>query len=1512
MLRSQEGSSLEVQTMLRHQARSRSVARPFILAVVLACASVASCGNPQAPVSQLGTNIVDKSIFQGSWYMAQTIVDFDYEAAGLGFVGEVGRDGTSGGFAIPRIRWVIDEQMLYAFRDYQTVSDAVDPWADERQDDPRFIGQPVAAFAIQSHFDIRRAYNTVTGEELNVLTENTVDRRWWERRFMRVDFSRNLIAARSGISADLQAIFGEIRREPADIFVQSQSNFPREWLPQFHYMSCSSPDDPNCSEGDRIYAGDYAPGQLYHMSFVTLELLSPGLVFFPGFGLVPYCGEGSLGLPECASVPIAVRTSFLRVSDRREYQPEHWQDDLFERAGYFRLERDTFDTTHHADDVSWGTTDFRNLAVFRHNMWRDWYSERVIEGSSCSTAVDCRDLLSGSPGQTARCRAGVCVERTPTPYAERGIRRITWHTSMELPAHLVRPAFEVASEWNRAFMEIARVRTGRALPAYPEVSCQRDNPDGYCYCIDVEGRSEPLNPTCPGQYDPFESPADAVARGAVDPFDCYVEVPPGAEPDVSDPAVAARLADTDYYGWFRARMVGSECINELRVNTCNLAAVRDNPNGPGTTDGLDCQLRGDMRFSLLSYVDQPGTPFLGVAQFRADPVTGELISSDANIGGPALQSVRTRAMQAYDLIAGRYTVQEFFTGEDIRAYLEAANRVDLPAPPRIDFSVAASIPGATLDPLVRQEIHRVMDRAEARAERLRGPEGRARTYVDRMATLAGTDIERRLLGDEELFALAGVGVLPRGVNRAELREQLLREVSPFRGGLERQIRRSIENELRLNAAGMHMVNEFTDDSVLWYVNQHRDWPRARVEFELNRRLYRQTEIHEMGHCVGLRHDFGASADTQNYAPNYYLIANAFPLPDPRTFDRDGTPGFSPDEQRDYEDAYRAARRRRELAGIDAWMNSAIMEYTANWYQRIQGAGFHDWMAVALGYAGLVDIYDNRDGRRPSEVNSSNTPRAYLQYYLGGEVCTVDSDCPYAADGPRASELTSANFESGLTQRCVSSPTTAGQRVCSNFDSDSRALAQAIEAGTASNRWIPIHYRYCEDYRAATRSLAWCNTFDEGDSFREMVRNAAEAYDRMYIFRAFRRYRRLFGYGYADGVLRYMLPIVNLQQDLLYRYANDPSFRETTGPFGFYDQFLASADGLNFLAAVMAAPSVGSYTWNTGYQRYERSSLDPNAVGANLSIPLGLGRYQYSVYQSGLTGFGRVERIGAILDKIFAIQILSIRGLSPFWGADEVFNTNFYDLFPNEINQLFRGMIGDQPAQYMPRVVCESGTFPDCRGPRLVYMDFYRGDCSTPGSRTCRPNPAEVTYRDLRVLEGGDTILLQSFAAILGLSYFPVYYDTTFQSQLFMCVEGRGDCATPPPDAVEGVDYVRHTSNRFFQSYLAWQLTPSSGVAEQQSIAFAMVLEARNAALTLQSLREYRGDFGGAPYDMGNITRRAELDAIGYVIPANDIVGREISRLDARVRELESFFNYLIQIERQFGINEPFIYNRPEL
>ncbi len=1464
-----------------------------------------ACGDPQAPINRVGVNVVEKSAFTGSWYMNTTIIDLEYEGAPIAFVGANSGDGSGGflGFSLPRVRWVIDEHYLYAYRDYELVGDPDDPFAIAGDEDPDFLGQPVAAWAIESHFDIQRTYNSVTGEEQNVVVENVTDRHWYERDFMRVDWSQNLV---DGL---FQAPGGFVAAESTALFVQDESNLPASYRPQFHFMGCNGPDDDACDADDQDYARDYDQGTLYSMSFVNQMLVAP--TPNADFGILCRFSEAVEqffpSAPECATVQIYTRTSFLRVSDRRDYEPVGWTNDRFNRAGYFALDRPTYDRSTNAADPSYGFTDFTNQSANRQNIWNEWF-QRDADGN----------VMRDDTGR-----------RMTIPYADRTVRPIRWYLSTEVPAHLVKPSYELVAMWNETLMNTVRQLRGQALPEYGPVSCQTEDPGGYCFCQNHPDTGAVLNPTCAGRYDPFETPAEAQARlTSGDAFDCYVATvdadgnPVGSaldnEPDFNDYG----LSDTDFNGWFQTRMVGTECVNVISPNTCNQGNVEEH-------GALDCQERGDIRYKLLSYVDQPGTPFLGVAQLRGDPLTGEIITGDANIGGPAMDSQRTRAMETYDLINGNITDAQYYTGEDVRAYLNALAHVELPAPPRIDFSVA-SREGFAVDTGVRTGIANTMSRVMERAELLRGVEGRAATFIDRGRDLAGTDIERRLVSGMDALALGGFDGVPEGMSADSLSDAVIDQVSPFRGALEEQLYQSRDRELRLGLTNMLMPNEYVDNSVLSFVNEHRDWPRARVEFELNRRLYRDTQLHEMGHCLGLRHQFAASADVGNYFDGYYVINEEFPLPDPNTFNTDGTAGLSPAEQEAFEDAYEEARRLRELAGIDQWANSSVMEYTAEWYQRIQGASYHDNMSISYGYGDIVDIYDNSragDGTSraalPIEsLTPVNTMRVGIKWYQGGETCSTDAECPYSTSGSRSGELLPANMSSGLTQRCVAQGRTDGLLTCSNFDNDS---AEMLASASGSPAWVPVQYFYCEDIRASTRSLPGCATFDAGDSFREIVRTQMQAYERGYLFNNFRRYRRRFSTaGYGGRMVRYIDPLLGIYQNLIYRYASDPEFRTQEGPFGFEDQFLATADTMNFLARLLSQPSIGSYEWNAGWNRYEISSIDVQP-DAQVAIPFGRGRYLNSIYQTGLTGINRVERIGSIYDAIYGMLFMTARGIGPFYGPDVAFFTNFSDIFPNEIQQIFTGMIAGRPEDYMPRIDCQStgDTFPNCSDPRIVFMDFYRGDCSVdpatgvPRTESCRPNPAEVTYRDLQVLNGGTRFFLQSYAAIFALQSFPIYYDTSFQNQMFICVEGQGECFAPDSTAVEGVDYARHTSRRFGKAFLAWQVEATEGVAAQTSIAFAMVKEASDSDFIVRMLQRYRGDHlpGDPPPDISYLSaeQQAELAALDYTVPTSESqIQFEIDRLERRVNSLESFMFFVIQLERQYGITFPTPYRRPEI
>ena len=162
-------------------------------ALGLAAGGAVGCAQERAPINQVQADALAKSFFVGaesrrsattpSSTSRGTVVDVGYGAA---------QDGLfTSTYAQPRLAHQVGDHRelpqraphLRAHRRTPTAR-APAPAVDRRRHRRRLPDH--------SHFDIRRAYNPTTGEELNVVVENTTDRPWYEREYIRVDWSKNL------------------------------------------------------------------------------------------------------------------------------------------------------------------------------------------------------------------------------------------------------------------------------------------------------------------------------------------------------------------------------------------------------------------------------------------------------------------------------------------------------------------------------------------------------------------------------------------------------------------------------------------------------------------------------------------------------------------------------------------------------------------------------------------------------------------------------------------------------------------------------------------------------------------------------------------------------------------------------------------------------------------------------------------------------------------------------------------------------------------------------------------------------------------------------------------------------------------------------------------------------------------------------------------------------------------------------------------------------------------------
>jgi len=348
--------------MTNQFARFRYLMRAIFVTVGVTFLS-AGCAEERAPINRVQPDALAKSFFVGAdlvndvdnpdFYANGTLLDVSYGANQSGLFSAFYSNDLS------IIRWEIQEDLLLGRLAFERIEGSDGLGAGPRTND----GQVIYGFVIEKHFDIRHAYNPSTGEEQNVIEENSSDRPWYQREYFRIDWSRNLVTSAYDFDTlAVQGIFSGTTWESIDYYVNDPNH---EHAPRFET------EDGYFDITTRAYA---TPGN------IDLSHLGWGIDSIPACFLTGVFAGGTYPSGNCNPVEVSIRHSFYKRPND-DYEPQDWDGYRFQAAGAFTKERMGYERNYGMSDQKW------RRFISRYNIWER--SHYYDDPESMTGAVEC-------------------------------------------------------------------------------------------------------------------------------------------------------------------------------------------------------------------------------------------------------------------------------------------------------------------------------------------------------------------------------------------------------------------------------------------------------------------------------------------------------------------------------------------------------------------------------------------------------------------------------------------------------------------------------------------------------------------------------------------------------------------------------------------------------------------------------------------------------------------------------------------------------------------------------------------------------------------------------------------------------------------------------------------------------------------------------------------------------------------------------------------------------------------
>ena len=668
------------------------------LLLLIAAVLFGACADERDPIDRVQPYALPKTFFIGEdfqsadddpeFWSQNTMIDVGYGAAQSGLFTSTYVHPMS------RLKWQITEDLLIGRASYERID-----YSDgkgyatglETQD-----GIIAAVFPIVSHFDIVNSYNPTTGEKLNVIEENTYDRPWYEREYIRVNWSKNMNT--NNYDFDTLSILGiwGVTYEPLSYYVEDPSD---EDAPYF----------------------DFEGG---YFDVTTKAFAKPGMVDLSSLGWgsitdVPACWMdadffgGSAPSGTCSPVELTLRHSFRRVVDN-DFQPVEWDGWRFQAFGGFTTERMGYARNYGMTDALHHRFLYRlqiwERSHYYGNEWSDlvWTKaeDGVMEGPvECytpnttgtagdvdanrdedgnGTADECEAVTAKTGYHGSQC--DTFTQKCTLPFRARTPKRLTWYYTNNSDPMYYDASDLAVHQWD------VGLRTAIRAAQYSECmvsadggnkdNCKRDwpiyfgqqddNDDAIALAMEVDDcRNHRAYEICRNDNREEELKCcENLAESIGDARLVHEEVKSIAK---MDETIVMCHSPVEFNDDAACAPADQRLPDGISAEMCATARAEGNAELLETCLAARNVRRGDLRYHLVNVIEEPATPSpWGIMTSAVDPVNGQTIQSCSNVWSWVNGYWAQRLVDYMRYAAGELTSEDVTEAEYIKDWSKAA------------------------------------------------------------------------------------------------------------------------------------------------------------------------------------------------------------------------------------------------------------------------------------------------------------------------------------------------------------------------------------------------------------------------------------------------------------------------------------------------------------------------------------------------------------------------------------------------------------------------------------------------------------------------------------------------------------------------------------------------------------------------------------------------------------------------------------------------------------------------